>query len=234
MKRTLKLILLVAIIATSTTIVNAQKAKKPFSGTIKYTLSYEGIEAAQAANLPTATTLTIRENKQKTTIDLGQYAVITITDGDAENFVFFIDAMGQKFAYRMDKAAIEKEKADAKTAKPIITMIDETKEIAGIKCKKATMVSKDEETGDETNTVVWYTEELGSNDKLNFMGESEGIKGIVLGTESKAKAVVRKSYATEINKGKVKDTEFLIPADAKEMTKDEFMKMFGGAGGEDE
>jgi GLPGLI family protein len=233
MKRTLKLFLLVAIIATSATLASAQKAGKPFSGTIKFALSYDGVEASQLAQMPTSQTLYISGNKQKTVLDLGQYAMFTITDGDAESFIFFVDAMGQKFAYRMDKAAIAKEKADDKSPKPTVTLSDETKEIAGVKCKKATMVAKDEETGDESSTIVWYTNELGSNDKLNFMGENEGITGIVLGSETKVKAITRKSYATEIKKGKVKDLEFLIPEEAKEMTKEEFMKMFGG-GGEEE
>jgi hypothetical protein len=183
--------------------------------------------------MPTSQTQTISGNKQKTFTDYGQAAIYSITDGDAESMITYIDAMGQKFAYRMDKAAIAKEKADGKSPKPTITLSDETKEIAGVKCKKATIVVKNEETGDETSAIIWYTTELGSNDKLNLLGDEEGINGIVLGKEVKVKNIVQKSYATEIKKGKIKDIEFLIPAEAKEMTKDEFMKMIGG-GGDDE
>ncbi len=238
MKRTLKLILLVAIIATSTTIVNAQKAKKPFSGTIKSTLTYEGYEATQAAQMPTSSTMLISGNKQKTTIDYGQYAIVSIMDGDEESTLFYIDVMGQKIGYSQNKAAIAKEKEEDKSPKPTVTKSDETKEIAGVKCKKVSIVTKDEETGDETTTVIWYTEELGTNEKLNFMSSEQGINGIILGTESTSGKTVTKSYATEIIKEKVKSLEFLVPADAKifdnkEAFSAELKAKFGGGGDEE-
>lgn len=233
MRRTIKLIAFVAVIGASMSIASAQKAAKPFMGTIKFALTYEGVEASQASQMPTTQTQIINGNKQKTMIDYGQAAMYTITDGDAESEIIFIDAMGQKFAYRLDKAALAKAKEDNKSAKPTITLSDETKEIAGIKCKKATKVSKDEETGDESSSIIWYTTELGSNDKLYFTGENEGINGVVLGTETKAKTFVYKAFATEIKKEKVKDLEFMIPADAKELTKEEFMKLVGGGGDEE-
>ncbi|MEI6347647.1 MAG: hypothetical protein WCP69_06850 [Bacteroidota bacterium] len=233
MKTSIKLFLLISILTVSSSLSFAQKKGKPFAGTIKYALTYDGVEASQLAQMPTATTTTISGNKQKVTLDMGQYAVITITDGDDESFVFYIDMMGQKFAYRLNKEAIAKEKENDKAAKPTVTKSEETKEIAGFKCKKATSVTKNEETGDETSTIVWYTEEIVVGDKFDFMGENEGIKGVTLGTESTSGKMVRKSYATEVKKEKVKDTDFLIPADAKEMTKEEFMKMLGGGGGEE-
>ena len=233
MKTSIKLFLLIGILAVSNSFSFAQKKGKPFAGTIKYALTYEGVEASQMAQMPTATTTTISGNRQKVTLDLGQYAVITITDGDAESFVFYLDMMGQKYAYRMNKEAIAKEKGGDTIKKPTYTYSEETKDIAGFKCKKATTVSKNAETGDETTSIVWYTEDLVVGDKLNFMGDNEGIKGVILGTESTSGKVVRKSYASEVKKEKIKDTDFLIPADAKEMTKEEFMKMFSG-GGEEE
>ncbi len=237
MKRTFKLFLLVAIIATSTTLVNAQKSKKPFSGTIKSTLTYEGYEATQTTQLPTSSTTIISGNKQKTTVDYGQYAIVSIMDGDEESTLFYIDVMGQKIGFSQNKAAIAKEKEEDKSPKPTITKSDETKEIAGVKCKKITILTKDEETGDESTTVIWYTEELGTNEKLNFMSSEQGINGIVLGTETTSGKTVTKSFATEIVKEKIKSLEFLVPADAKifdtkEKFNEELKAKFGG--GEEE
>ncbi len=237
MKRTLKVFLLVAIIATSATIANAQKAKKPFTGTITFALSYEGIEPTQLALMPTSTTMLISENKQKTTVDMGQYAYVSIADGDNESYMFWIDVMGQKIGYSQNKEAIAKEKAEDSSPKPVVTKSDETKEIAGIKCKKVTVVVTDEETGDVTTSTIWYTEELGTNEKLNFMSSDQGITGIILGTETVSGKTTNKSFATVIKKEKIKSTEFLIPADAEmSTTKEEFSEKikakFGGGGDE--
>lgn len=239
MKRTIKLFLVVALMATSVTLVNAQKAKKPFSGTITFALSYDGVEPAQLAQMPTSTVMKISENKQKTTVDLGQYAYVSVTDGDIESSIFWIDVMGQKLGYNLDKATLDKAKTEDTSPKPVITKSEETKEIAGVKCNKMTIVSTDEETGDVTTSTIWYSEELGFNEKLNFMSSDRGITGIVLGTETSDGKMTNKSYATLIKKEKIKSTEFLIPADA-EMSKSvkefsENMKAkFGGGGGDDE
>lgn len=237
MKRTFKLFLLVAIVATSINIASAQKAKKPFSGTITDSLSYEGLEPSQAAQMPKTSTRLISGNKQKSTIDYGPYAVVTILDGDNESFVMYLDVASEKHGIRLRKADIDKKKAEDKSPKPVVTLSDETKTIAGMKCKKATVVVTDEETGDVTTSILWYTDELGSNDKLDFMEKYEGVSGMILGTETTSGKIVQRSFASEIKKGKVKDLDFLLPAETTIYANQEEMKAaldakFGGGGDE--
>ena len=64
--------------------------------------------------------------------------------------------------------------------------------------------------------------------KDNFSNQFEGITGYPLETISKGNEVSQIMTATAVKKGKVKDTEFLLPSDAKEMTLEEFRAMFGG------
>lgn len=232
MKRTLKLFLLVAIVATSINIASAQKAKKPFSGTITDSLAYEGLEPTQAAQMPKTSTRLISGNMQKSTTDFGQVAIVTITDGDLETYIMYFEGGGEKHGISLKKADLEKRKAENKSPKPVVTLSDETKTIVGMKCKKATIVVTDEETGDVKTTILWYTDELGTNDKLEFMNNYEGVNGIILGEEESDGKTVRKSYAKEIKKSKVKELEFLLPAETVLYPSEEELKkaLFGDSG----
>lgn len=231
MKTTIKLLLLVAIFATATSSFTfAQKKEKPFSGTIKFTFTAEGVEATEASQLPSQT-IKISGNKQKTIVDFGPAAEISITDGDAETKVSYVDFPGGKIGYQMTKEEVKADKD--KATKPTITLTEETKDIAGFKCKKAILVTKNKENGDDMSIVVWYSEDFVVSDKLFFADDNDGIKGMILGTEVPFKKGTLKIYATEIKKEKIKDIDFLLPAEAQIITKAEFEKMKGGGGGEE-
>ncbi len=229
MKKTSILILLVAILSIPN-LVNAQKKGKEFSGTIEFALTYQGIDPAQEAQMPKALTMMFSGNKSKTILDAGMYAMHTITDGDNDMVLIYLDFMGQKMAYKQTKTQIDSNRINA--VEPTIKLYDETKVIAGMTCKKAEIISKDEETLEENVTTVWYTDELGISEKTNFASQTKGIKGLPLETISKSGEMTQTMTATVIKKGKVKATDFLLPADAKEMTLDEFKTMFGGGGDE--
>lgn len=229
MKRTSILILLVAILSIPN-LVNAQKKAKDFSGTIEFALTYQGVDPAQEAQMPKVLTMMFSGNKSKTILDAGMYAMHTITDGDNEMVLIYLDFMGQKMAYKQTKAQIDSSKANA--VDPTVKLYEETKVIAGMTCKKAEIITKDEETLEEQVTTVWYTDELGIPDKANFASQTKGINGFPLETITKSGEMTQTMTATSIKKGKVKATDFLLPSDAKEMTLDEFKAMFGGGGDE--
>lgn len=205
---------------------SGSKKGKAFTGTIEYELKYEGMDPAQEAQMPKTISTIISGNKSKTVLDAGMYAMNTITDGDNETVLIYLDIMGQKMAYKQTKEDIDKAQADA--VKPTVKLIDETKQIAGYTAKKAEITVIDEETLEENVTVIWYTDELGISSKANFANQHDGIDGYPLETISKGNEVTQIMTATSVKKGKVKDTEFLLPSDAKEMTLDEFKEMFGG------
>ncbi len=229
MKRTSILILLVAILSIPN-LVNAQKKAKDFSGTIEFALTYQGIDPAQEAQMPKALTMLFSGNKSKTILDAGMYAMHTITDGDNDVVLIYLDFMGQKMAYKQTKAQIDSSKTN--TVDPTVKLYDETKVVAGMTCKKAEIITKDEETLEEHVTTVWYTDELGIPEKANFASQTKGINGFPLETITKSGEMTQTMTATAIKKGKIKATDFLLPADAKEMTLEEFRAMFGGGGDE--
>lgn len=230
MKRT-TIILLFAAILCIPSFANAQKKNvKEFSGTIEFALTYQGIDPAQEAQMPKSLTMIISGNKSKTILDAGMYAMHTITDGDKEMLLIYLDFMGQKMAYRQTKAQLDSNRIGA--TDPTVKLYEETKVIAGYNCKKAEIITKDEETLEEQITIVWYTDELGVSEKSNFASATKGITGFTMETISKNGEVTQTMTATAVKKGKIKDTDFLLPADAKEMTLEEFKAMFSGGGDE--
>lgn len=220
------IVILLAIIMSVPTLLLAQKKGKAFTGTIEYELKYEGMDPAQEAQMPKAITTIIKENKSKTVLDAGMYAMNTITDGDNETLLIYLDIMGQKMAYRQTKAEIDKAQEGA--IKPTVKLTDETKQIAGYTAKKAEVTIIDEETLEENVTIIWYTDEIEISPKANFANQHDGIDGFPLETISKGNDVTQIMTAISVKKGKVKATEFLLPSDAKELTLDEFKEMFGG------
>lgn len=204
-------------------------AQKKFKGIITYAMSYSGeIDAATAAQQPKTMTLSIYENKSRMTIPLGPVTLELITNGDSKTLITLLDLMGDKKYYKMTTEEIEKEIAE--DPKPEIKYLEETKTIAGYTCKKAEYSTTDED-GNTSTTIVYYTEELGG-DLLNYGGQFNGLKGVPLEYESTREGIITKVSATEVKKGKVKDTDMLIPSDYTELTPEEKQQMIDQLKGE--
>jgi len=209
---------------------NAQK-KKSFSGSITFEITYGGsIDAAQLAQLPKTAVMKILGNK--TRLETGGGVETTITDGDSKTILILLDIaqMGKKFAIKQTKQQIDDQLKDQPA--PIIKYIDETKEIAGFKVKKAEILSISKEGNDTVKVVCWYTEEIGSQD-INFAAQFRGLNGQALEYSINTPDISMTYIAKEIKKGNVKATDFLQPTDYEETTMDKIREMFG-VGGEEE
>lgn len=209
------LIALVLLVATSYT-TNAQKK---FRGTINYTMSYAGtIDAATAAQMPKTVVVSVYDNLQKMTLSMGAFNLDIITNGDSKTVTTLMDIMGQKKYYKMTTEEIEAKIAENPV--PEIKYSEETKTIAGYVCKKAEYIQKDDE-GNSSSATVYYTEELGGA-ALNYGGEFNNLKGVPLEyISTDPDGIISTVTATEVKKGKVKDTDFLIPTDYTELTPEE-------------
>jgi GLPGLI family protein len=195
-------------------VIHAQTAKS-FKGILTETLSYSGeVDAATLAQLPKTSTTYIMNNKKKSHVDYGQAVIDVITDGDKKEIIVLFEQMGMKGYIKMDKNELDAAKDDK--GKTEIKYLDETKTIAGYSCKKALCINAQEETSD--TTTVFYTEELGG-EALNFGdNQYEGLKGFPMEVQTKQGSIRITATITEVKKGKVKDTDFLIPADFTEVT----------------
>jgi len=204
-------------------------AQKKFKGIVNYTIAYSGtIDPATAAQQPKLMILSIYENKQKMNIPMGPVNIDIITDGDAKTSTTLLDIMGEKKYYKMSTEDINKQIAEE--PEPKINYTEETKTIAGYVCKKAEyIVTKDDET---STSIIYYTEELGS-DALNYGGQFNKLKGVPLEyVVTTPDGIITTFSATEVKKGKVKDTDFLIPTDYVELTPEEKEQMMNQLKGE--
>ncbi len=235
MKNTFKtgLILMALLIAISSSSF-AQKKAKPFKGTIVYDMKYSGdaLEPAQLAQMPKESTIKIYDNMTLTE----QGPATMITNGDLKKVSTIIDLS----SYGMKKYLItqKQEEVEKENKGTIIKYLDETKEILGYKAKKAEITSapkEDEDDNTGSKIIVYYTEELGS-DLVNFGSQMfHGLNGIALEYEAISPKITIKGVAKTIEKGKVKETDFLIPTGCTEITMEEFqeeMKTLQGGGDE--
>lgn len=221
---------LVIVMAVSLIFGINSYAQKKFKGIVNYTIAYSGtIDPATAAQQPKTMILSIYENKQKMNIPMGPVNIDIITDGDAKTSTTLLDIMGEKKYYKMTTEEIEKQIAES--PEPVITYKDETKTVAGYACKKAEYsVTKDDET---STTVVYYTEDLGG-ELLNYGGQFNKLKGVPLEyVITTPDGIITSFTATEVKKGKVKDTDLLIPSDYVELTADEKQQMMNQMKGEE-
>lgn len=217
-------ILSVLVLTLSTTLYAGEK---PFKGIIIYDLIYTGdIDPATLSQLPKEITKFIYGNKLKTEVNQGGAYITEIQDGDAKTQTVLLDIemMGKKFVIRKSTKEIEEEMAELPES--TIKYIDETKEIAGYICKKGELITKDDE-GEESISIFYYTEELG-NKTWNYGSEYSEVNGAILEYEESAGDFNVKFVAKLIKKGKVKETDFLVPSDFEEVSSEQLREMFGG------
>lgn len=209
------------------TSVNAQKTKA-FQGTITYDITYTGanITPAEKAQLPTTSTVTVKDCKTKTEMVTGPVTQAAITDGATKTETVLIDYMGTKYALKLSVTDIAE--GMAKVNLPKVELTTDTKVIAGFTCKKAILTTVLEDSSMIKDTI-YYTEEIGCSD-LNFSSTFKDVPGAILEyTEYIAQMEATSVYvAKEVKKGKISDNVFLIPSDYQEVTKEEFKKAFGG------
>jgi len=117
-------------------------------------------------------TIAFKDAYVKTDFDLGMVATTVIADGDSKTGLMLFSMMGNKTAAKMtaeDFSKKQKEKGNY-----TIDYADETKEIAGYRCKKATVKLENGAT-----LSMFYTEDI-QPAKINTEFTYEGIKGFPL------------------------------------------------------
>jgi len=218
---------LAAIVAFSFT-----NSVSDFEGKIVYTISVEG------ANLPpeakamfegSEMTTYIKETKSRTDMNMGFQNTTTISDGKTKSSVMLMEIMGNKYKIKNDESI----KKDDKNADATVKYSDETKEIAGYKCKKAEITFKDK-SGAAQSTTIYYTEEISNHMGYDNRNSAfKDIKGMPLEFEVNAQNGMKmKMSAKSVSKESVPASKFDIPSDYKETTMEDMqkdmMKMYQG------
>jgi GLPGLI family protein len=219
-------LIIVALLFACSITVNAQKK---FRGIIVSQLSYSGVDPSMIAMMPKVETVMIYDNLSKEVTDYGMAKIEKIINGDTKTITILTDSPdGKKYIKLTDAEAKQMNELQKDVT---INYTSDTKTIAGLNCKKAIINYKNED-GAAIADTVFYTEELGGAE-LNIGGSYDGLKGFPVEYKVKVAEMTISVTVTEIKKGKVKDTDFLIPSDYVEMSAEEKAQILQHSG-EDE
>jgi hypothetical protein len=224
-KLTFLFVAFLVVIATTLT------AQKPFSGTIKFKSQITGTEDPNVlANTPPEMEVIVFGNMSKIVFAQEGATISLITDGDKRfiNIVYEIPTMGTYYMQTPEK--------DIKSKYEFIEFkyqyLDEVKMIAGYSCKKVIATITNLETDEEEIVTFYVSNEISSNDFLNFT-QYPGLIGYPLridqSMEETAPGATLVMEATEVVLSETLSvSSFDLPAKAIDINADpELKKMFG-------
>ena len=215
-----KILLLSAI--TIFAISNFSFTGTDFEGKIVFDIDFNSPnmpDEAKAMMAGSELTIYIKGSKTRSDIEMPMQNSTTISDSKTKTSVRLVEAGGNKYKIKNEEPA-----ADKKTPDATIKYLDETKEIAGYKCKKAEITFKDK-AGESHTTAVYYTEEISNQmGSDNRSSQFKDLKGMPLEYEIYNERGSMKMTATSVSKEKVPDSKFEIPSGYKEPTLEEMQK----------
>ena len=160
-----------------------------------------------------------KNEKSRSEFRGGINSTISIYNSRTNSAVVLMDAMGNKIALATTNEDINQEKL--KQSKFTVEYTDETKAIAGYKCKKA-IIKLEEGTVIE----VFYTNEINLSTKDLTNPYSDKIRGIFMEYVISQNGFDMKFIATKVELKKIDDNLFIAPEGYKYVTKEELKEMF--------
>lgn len=199
-------------------------AQKISEGKLIYEISFPEMEHDDESKgmMPTESTVYFKENQIRMEIKMMGMSTVVISNSKDKSATTLMDMMGNKLAVKMTGAEIEKEKSKLNTNKYETRMTEETKVIAGLKCRKAIASQKD---GSEI--IIYCTNDIVATNQ-GFSDQYKGIEGFPMEYQLSQNGMNMKFMAKSVSKEKVDASKFAIPSDYKITTKEEISKMFGG------
>ncbi|MFL5763363.1 MAG: hypothetical protein ACJ77K_05420 [Bacteroidia bacterium] len=200
-------------------------AQKKFEGVITYSISFEesGLPPEALAMLKGAESKTyIKNDMRRVDMTTPVQSSSSVIDNKTKTVLTTMEIMGQKYIIKTSEDDLKKEKENA--PETTITYLNETKEIAGYKCKKAEVKTKTKE-GKEESFMIYYTDEIpASETKSTF----EGLKGVPLEYTINQGGVRMSFTAKSVSKEKLPDSKFVLDKEGyQEITLDDLKQAMG-------
>lgn len=195
-------------------------AQSGFEGQIEYKIVYEKVPAEMKSMedyLPTSMTIMVKGDRTRTDQTMMGAKQSTIIDAKNNKVYILMDAMGDKV-----KGSMDLDKMDKKHGTDInIKYVDgDTKDVAGYKCKRAEVTSKDS----VTPIVVYYTEDIDGS--LNHV--FEGLKGFPLKYQTLGQGISMTVTAATVEEKTLDQSLFEVPDGYKEMDPALMERAMGG------
>jgi GLPGLI family protein len=139
--------------------------------------------------------LYFKEKATRSEMKMGTMMTITTITNEADgNVLMLMGGMMGNNAVRSTMEELEVQKEEAEQPKYEVTLSDETKEIVGYTCKKATLVSED-----GAESIFWYTDDIEVSKKgQNYL--SEEVPGFPMQFEINNGGLVMTMTVTELDK----------------------------------
>ena len=208
--------------------MSAVTAQNNFRGIVKFKVESTGKVDVQLKPEQTLFEIKVYDNKLMVNQTI-QNGLKTIAATDLSPIIGYLAANGIELeTYTGDGKILVRDEANVDSLKSIelkdeepghfyYEYVDETQEMLGYTAKKLIVHSFDEE-GQDNPSTCWYTTEIGPEYCL-LMGQIKGFPLVYTQIGSEGRAITY--TATEVVKGKVKETEFFPPAGYKDMTEEE-------------
>ena len=185
-------------------------------GIIDYEVSYPSISPDDmlAGLMPSAMSMKFKNNRFNAELSagMGMFKTNFISNSNEHNLINSVKLINKKYATKLDKEAVSK--MNEKYSHFYISKLDETKEIAGYKCKKALVVFDD--VANES-FYVYYTDEINIKDP-NWSNIFKDISGVLLEYQMERYGIMMKFTAKSVTKAKVEDSEFQLSSDYENLT----------------
>ena len=203
-------------------------AQKKFTGVIQFKTKIEGTDDPNlVSSIESMTTVaSILGNKSKTVQVLqdGMVSVTSIWDGDKGTAMNIIEITGMGKFYK--KTTAEEHQENLKLSETKVNYVDEYKTILDYKCQKVEITVTDLEDDSTKELILYVTKEIGGP-KIN--GEQyPGLEGLALLTlmplPQYCDECMMAVEAVKITAKKIKDVDFMLPADAKNIDEEPEMK----------
>ncbi len=223
MKKLTWLILTVLLYLTSTTLNAQTKIREGKLTMVSISPTPASGKAAQVtAMLPTEQTIYFKNGYMRTEAKGRMGTIIIIKNAKTGESVSCMDMLGKKIAMKRGKESLGKMKNMISLEKPTINLRAETKMIAGIKCKRATVTYKETSASFD----VWYTNDLAlSNPSESII---EGIDGFMMEYKTFANGLSVSSTCTSFENISISDSLFVIPNGYELMNMDSLMNKGNG------
>ncbi|HXB42326.1 MAG TPA: DUF4412 domain-containing protein [Bacteroidia bacterium] len=216
--------LFLSIIAVAGMLATQAQVKE---GSITYSVNFEGLPP-EAAGMMKGSELKVYFKDKKSRTEFTSAFSSNTTISDENTATTLVDAMGQKYFYKMTKAEMEKE--SKKNPDPKITYTEEKKTIAGYECKKAIIETKNEK-GEVQKIDVWYTDKIQGSGNSGKMGGFKGLKGAPLEFSMNQGQFKMQMSATSVSTSPMPDSKFIASTEGyTEKSYGEMMKMQKGGG----
>lgn len=152
---------------------------------------------------------------------MGLLTISFVSDYNTKTFTQLVKLLNKKYASVANADEIQREISDSKIK---IQKTNETKLIAGYRCKKAVISFED---NSQPPFDVYYTDEI-ELEKPNWSNEFSEIDGVLMEYQLKRYNLELRFTAHKVVKSNIEDSDFETPGDYKVISQKELDDLFVG------